>query len=64
MEAIVDSGGSCNNYSESNMAAEASLQIKKKFIQGQQINFVLSLILSVKGSEILMSRFGEHEVLV
>ena len=47
-----------------NMAAKASLQIKKTFIQGQQTNLVLSLRLSVKVSEILMPRFGEHDALV
>ena len=29
-EPMIDSGSSCNNYSGTNMAAEASLQIKKK----------------------------------
>ena len=61
---MVDSGSSCNNYSGTNMAAEASLQIKKNIYPSQLTNLVLSLSLSVKDSEILMPRFGEHDVLV
>ena len=60
-----DTDGSCNNYSSTSMATEASSLSTnpKPFSQGQLNDQVRDLNLSKESSEILASRLGEHGML-
>ena len=65
LEAREDSNSSCNNYSSTSMAAEASSLSTnpEPFGQGQLNDLVCDLNLSKESSELLASRLGEHGVL-